>query len=151
MIRGQARGPIQDVDFHGARAAPATPQVLQALAQAEAIVIGPSNPVVSIGPILAADGLRRAMQDAPAAVVAVSPLVGGEVVKGPTAAFMEWAGQPLSSDGIANSYAGLISGIVADERTDLLPVLETEMLLDTPQRRRELAEQTLDFALALSD
>ncbi|MEA2159000.1 MAG: 2-phospho-L-lactate transferase [Solirubrobacteraceae bacterium] len=150
MIRGQARGPVQDVDFHGARAAPATPQVLQAIAEADAIVIGPSNPVVSIGPILAAEGLHRAIRDAPAAVVAVSPLVRGEVVKGPTAAFMEWAGQPLSSDGIVRSYAGLISGIVADERTDLLPVLEAEMLLDTPQRRRELAEQTLDFALALA-
>jgi LPPG:FO 2-phospho-L-lactate transferase len=90
------------------------------------------------------------LHDARAAVVAVSPLVRGEVIKGPTAAFMEWAAQPLSSDGIASSYAGLIAGIVADERTDLLPVLEAEMLLDTPERRRELAGQTLDFALALS-
>jgi LPPG:FO 2-phospho-L-lactate transferase len=150
MIRGQARGPVQDVDFHGARAARPTPQVLQAIADADAIVIGPSNPVVSIGPILAAQGLQRALRDARAAVVAVSPLVRGEVIKGPTAAFMEWAGQPLCSDGIASSYPGLISGLVADERTDLLPVLEAEMLLDTPERRRELAGQTLDFALALS-
>ncbi len=150
MIRGQARGPIQDVDFHGARAAPATPQVLEAIADAQAIVIGPSNPVASIAPILAAHGLRQALQETSAPVVAVSPLVRGEVIKGPTAAFMEWAGQPLRSDGIAGSYAGLISGIVADERTEILPVLETEMLLNTPQRRRELADQTLAFALALS-
>ena len=151
LILDEGRPAVEGVELEGVERAAPTREVLDALRTAEAIVIGPSNPVVSIGPILAADGLRRAMQDAPAAVVAVSPLVGGEVVKGPTAAFMEWAGQPLSSDGIANSYAGLISGIVADERTDLLPVLEAEMLLDTPQRRRELAEQTLDFALALSD
>ncbi len=69
-------------------------------------MIGPSNPVVSIGPILAADGLRSALASAPAPVVAVSPLVGGEVIKGPTAAFMQWAGQPLDSDGIAASTLG---------------------------------------------
>jgi LPPG:FO 2-phospho-L-lactate transferase len=150
MIRGQARGPVQDVNFHGARTGRATRQVLQAIADADAIVIGPSNPIASIGPILATQGLQRALRDARAAVVAVSPLVRGEVIKGPTAAFMEWAEQPLSSEGIVRSYAGLISGLVADERTDRLPVLEAEMLLDTPERRRELAGQTLDFALALS-
>jgi LPPG:FO 2-phospho-L-lactate transferase len=150
MIRGQARGPVQDVDFRGAPAAPATPEVLRAIRGAEAIVIGPSNPVVSIGPILAANGLRSALADARAPVVAVSPLVRGEVIKGPTASFMQWAGQPLNSDGIAAAYAGLLSGLVADERTELLPVLETEVLLDTAPRRRQVAEQTLEFALALA-
>jgi LPPG:FO 2-phospho-L-lactate transferase len=150
MIRGGAQGPVQDVDFRGAGAAPATPEVLRAITAADAIVIGPSNPIVSIGPILAAAGMRRALEEASAPVVAVSPLVGGEVIKGPTAAFMRWAGQPLNSDGVAESYAGLLSGLVADERTERLPVLETEMLMDTPQRRRELAEQTLQFALALA-
>ena len=150
MIRGKARGPVQNVDFRGARAVPPTPEVLRAIRGAEAIVIGPSNPIVSIGPILAANGLRSAVADARAPVVAVSPLVRGEVIKGPTALFMQWAGQPLNSDGIAAAYAGLLSGLVADERTELLPVLETEMLLDTAPRRRQLAEQTLEFALALA-
>ena len=150
MIRGRAEGTVQDVDFRGASAAPATPEVLRAITAADAIVIGPSNPVVSIGPILAAEGMRRALQEASAPVVAVSPLVGGEVIKGPTEAFMQWAEQPLNSDGIAEFYAGLLSGLVADERTERLPVLETEMLMDTPQRRRQLAEQTLQFALALA-
>jgi hypothetical protein len=63
---------------------------------------------------------------------------------------MQWAGQPLNSDGIAAAYAGLLSGLVADERTELLPVLETEVLLDTAPRRRQVAEQTLEFALALA-
>jgi LPPG:FO 2-phospho-L-lactate transferase len=150
MIRARSQGPVQEVDFHGARSAPATPEVLRVIADADAIVIGPSNPVVSIGSILAAEGLRRALETTSAPVVAVSPLVRGDVIKGPTAAFMQWAGWPLDSDGIAASYAGLLSGLVADERTELLPVLETEMLMDTAQRRRQLAQQTLQFALALA-
>ena len=59
---------------------------------ASAIVIGPSNPVISIGPILAIPEMRQAMLDSPAPIVAVSPIVGGDVLKGPTEAFMEWAG-----------------------------------------------------------
>ena len=68
--------------------------------------------------------------------MAVSPLVGGKVLKGPTAAFMEWTGQPLSSDGIAAAYDGLIDGLVADERTEAIPTLEIDVLLGTPQERR---------------
>ena len=80
--------------------------MLEAIASARAIVIGPSNPVISIGPILAVAGdARRRSPAAAAPVVAVSPLVRGKVLKGPTAAFMRWAGQPLSSDGIAAVYA----------------------------------------------
>lgn len=152
MIRSRAEGPVQDIEFRGAPAAPATPEVLDAIAGARAIVIGPSNPVISIGPILAVPGIRDALTRTPAAVVAISPLVRGEVVKGPTKPFMEWAGLPLTSDGIATCYENLIDGLVADERTertDLVPVLETDVLLDTPAARRQVAERALRFALAL--
>ena len=149
MIRSGGAGPIQDVDFHGARAARATPEVENAIATAEAIVIGPSNPVISIGPILAVPGIREALGDSPAPVVAVSPLVGGAVVKGPTKQFMAWAGRPLTSDGIAGHYEGLLDGLVADTRAELVPVLETEVLMDTPAARRRVAEETLGFAHAL--
>jgi LPPG:FO 2-phospho-L-lactate transferase len=153
MIRAggatNAGDPVQDVDFHGARAATPTPEVLDALAIAQAIVIGPSNPVVSIGPMLAVPGLREALQTSPAPVVVVSPLVGGTVVKGPTAAFMEFTGLPLSSDGIASYYDGVTDGLVADERTNGVPVLETDVLMASPETRRTVAEATLKFALAL--
>jgi LPPG:FO 2-phospho-L-lactate transferase len=149
MIKGGGAGPVEAVDFRGARAAAATDDVLDALARARAIVIGPSNPAVSIGPILATPGVRDALAAAPAAVVAVSPLVRGAVLKGPTAAFMEWAGHPLSSDGIAAAYAGVIDGLVADERSDAVPVLQTEVLMDGAAARARLAEQTLTFAAAL--
>ena len=150
MIKLRGQGPVNDVDFRHARAAPPTAEVLEALANARAIVIGPSNPVISIGSILALAGVREAISDSPAPVVAVSPLVQGAVIKGPTEAFMRWSQWPVSSAGIAAAYDGLIDGLVADERTQVLPVLETDMLMQTPDARRRLADETLRFALALS-
>jgi LPPG:FO 2-phospho-L-lactate transferase len=149
MIRSGAEGPVQDLDLRGAKTAHATPEVLEAIATASAVVIGPSNPIISIGPILAVQGMREALIDTPAPVIAVSPLVKGEVIKGPTKAFLEWAGLPASSDGIATAYEGLIDGLVADERASEVPVLETDVLMDTPAARRQVAEHALRFALAL--
>jgi LPPG:FO 2-phospho-L-lactate transferase len=150
MVKHRAQGEVRDVEFRGAPAAPPTPEVLEAVASARAIVIGPSNPVASIAPILELPGMRRALEQTAAPIVAVSPLVRGQVIKGPTAAFMRAVGQPLGSDGVAAFYAGLIDGLVADERSELAPVLETDMLLDTPEARRRLAQETLSFAQALA-
>ena len=150
LIRTRGAAPVDGVEFAGVEPTRPAPEVLEAIADARAIVIGPSNPVISIGPILAVPGMREALHAAPAAVVAVSPLVGGQVLKGPTEAFMAWAGHPLDAAGIARAYDGLIAGLVADERTDAVPVLETDVLLDTPDARRRVAEETLDFAQALA-
>jgi LPPG:FO 2-phospho-L-lactate transferase len=150
MIKAGDRGPVEGVEFRGARGASATPEVLRAIAGARAIVIGPSNPVLSIGPILETGEIRDALRASAAPVVALSPLVHGEALKGPTAACMEWAGQPCNSDGIAGAYSGLIDGLVADERTDGVPVLETDVLMDTADGRRRVAEEALRFALALA-
>jgi LPPG:FO 2-phospho-L-lactate transferase len=149
LIEGRGEGPVDGVDFRGANAAAPTPEVLAAIADARAVVIGPSNPVISIGPILAIDGLRAALQRTAAPVVAVSPLVGGAVVKGTTEPFMQWRGEPLTSSGIANLYEGLIDGLVADERSEHVPVLETDVLMNTPAARARVAAETLRFALAL--
>jgi LPPG:FO 2-phospho-L-lactate transferase len=150
MIKGRGEGPVQDIDFHGVRAARPTREVLGAFARARAIVIGPSNPIISIEPILALPAVRDALREAAAPVVAVSPLVQGAVLKGPTATFMHWAGHPLTSEGVVACYAGIVDGLVTDERTDALPVLETEVLMDTASARRRLAHETLEFALALA-
>ncbi len=150
MIRHRAQGPVEDVELRGAADAAPTPEVLDALQGARTIVIGPSNPVISIGPMLAVPGLREAIVAAPAPVVVVSPLVRGEVLKGPTAAFLEHAGRPLTSDGIAGLYEGLIDGLVADVRADGVPTLETDVAMETAADRRRLARETLDFADALS-
>jgi LPPG:FO 2-phospho-L-lactate transferase len=148
MIRAGG-GAVQDVDFRGLRAASPTPEVLDAIATARAIVIGPSNPVISIGPILSLGGVREALQASPAPVVAVSPIVRDAVLKGPTAEFMRFSGQPLSSAGIASCYRGLLDGLVAEHRPAAVPVLETDVLMESAEDRRRLARETLDFALGL--
>ena len=79
-----------------------------------------------------------------------TPLVRGAVLKGPTDAFLRWAGRPLSSDGIVDLYDGLLDGLVADERTDALPVLETDVAMPDAAGRRRVAAEALDFALALA-
>jgi len=147
LIRERAAGPIEDVEFDGATNAEATAEVLEALSAARAVIVGPSNPVISIGPILAV--ARDALRDCPGPVIAVSPLVKGESVKGPTEDFLAWAGQPLSSDGIAAYYDSLLDGLVADERTDALPTLETDVAMPDAAGRRRVAHEALTFALAL--
>jgi LPPG:FO 2-phospho-L-lactate transferase len=149
LIRDRGAGPVEDVELDGASDAAATPEALEALAAARAVVIGPSNPVISIGPILAVPRLREALDDAPAPVVAVSPLVDGAVLKGPTEEFMRWAGHALDADGIAAAYDGVIDGLVADQRTERVPVLETDVLMADADGRRRVAEAALGFAEAL--
>ncbi len=150
MITARGQGPVSEVEFRGASAAPPTPEVLAAIAAARAIIIGPSNPVISIGPILALPGLVDAIRASPAPVVAVSPLVEGQVLKGPTAEFLRWRGEPLSSDGIAGCYAGLIDGLVADQPTSAVSLLHTDVRLDTPDRRQAVAARCVEFADALA-
>jgi LPPG:FO 2-phospho-L-lactate transferase len=149
LIRDGGAGPVEGVELDGAPNAAPAPEAVEALATARAIMIGPSNPVISIGPILAVPGLGEALRDAPAPVVAVSPFVGGEVLKGPTEVFMRWAGHTLDADGIAAVYDGVIDGLVADERTDRVPVLETDVLMADAAGRRRVAEAALGFAEAL--
>jgi LPPG:FO 2-phospho-L-lactate transferase len=149
LIRRRGEGPIDDIDFRGAAAAEPTPEVLAAVQEARTIVIGPSNPVISIGPMLAVKRLRMALHRSAAPVIAVSPLVEGAVIKGPTKPFLEWAGQPLTSFGIAAFYGDLIDGLVADEGTESVPVLETNVLMDTDAARARLAAEALEFALTL--
>jgi LPPG:FO 2-phospho-L-lactate transferase len=149
LIKGRGEGPVDGVDFRGAHAAAPTPEVLEAIAEARAIVIGPSNPVISIGPILALEDLRAALGDAAAPVVAISPVVGGRLLKPATGPLMEWAGYDLTADGIAGYYSGVIDGLLADERTDGLPLLETDVLMADGDGRRRLAEDALAFALGL--
>jgi LPPG:FO 2-phospho-L-lactate transferase len=150
MIVERAEGPLEGVQLDGIEAARPTPEVLAALAEADAIVIGPSNPVISIGPILAVPGMREAIAGSPAPVVAVSPLVGGRALKGPTELFCAFAGIEQSALGIAGAYAGLLDGMVADEPAAGLPTLVTDTRMDTPEARRRLAAETLDFARSLA-
>jgi LPPG:FO 2-phospho-L-lactate transferase len=149
LIRGHWDADLAEVEFRGAGAARPTPEVLEAIERARAIVIGPSNPVISIGPILALPGMREALRSASAPVVAVSPVVGGTVVKGPTAAFMAWTGLPVSAAGVAALYGDVLDGMVSDEPVDGLPTLRTDLLMTDAASRRRLAQTALSFAEGL--
>ncbi len=149
MIVAGAPGPVEAVELRGLERARPSDDVLTAVAEAEAIVIGPSNPVISIGPILALPGMREALAGAPAPVVAVSPFVEGRVLKGPTRECCAYAGIEPTAAGVAKAYAEVVDGMVADEHVDQAPCLTVDTLMDTPERRRQVATNTLDFAASL--
>jgi LPPG:FO 2-phospho-L-lactate transferase len=146
---------VQGVELAGIAEAEPTDEVLAALADAEAIVIGPSNPVISIGPILAVPDMREAIAASGAPVVAVSPYVAGEVVKGPTERFMAALGRPSTAAGVASLYAGLIDAIVVDEGDpdappEEIPTLAAATLMDGAAGRARLARIVLDYAASLA-
>jgi len=157
LIMQHAQPPIEGVEFRGAEEASVSEEVRRAIEAAEAIVIGPSNPIASIGPILAVPGLRQTLEDADAPVVAVSPLVGGRSLKGPTESFLRWAGLDVDDRAIATQYAGLVQGLVVDRgspagRASLSGAVlhQTDTLMGDEQGRVRLARETLDFARSLA-
>jgi LPPG:FO 2-phospho-L-lactate transferase len=154
LIVDRGEPEVLGVELEGIAESRATPEALAAIAAAEAIVLGPSNPVISIGPILAVPGIREALAAARAPVVAVSPYVGGEVVKGPTDRFMAATGRPSTAAGVASLYQGLIDGMVVDEGDPdpppgEIPTLATAGLMDGAAGRARLARIALDFAASL--
>jgi len=145
---------VLGVQLEGIEAAEPTPEVLEALRDAEVIVLGPSNPVISIGPILAVPGIREAIAASPAPAVAVSPYVAGAVVKGPTDRFMEGIGRPTTAAGVASLYAGLIEAMVVDEGDSdpppaEIPTLSAPTLMEGAAGRVRLARIVLDYAATL--
>ena len=149
MIVAGASPPVEGVALQGLERARPTDEVLAAVASCDLIVIGPSNPVISIGPILALPGMREAVAGAPAPVVAVSPFVGGRSLKGPTEHFCEWAGIETSATGIAGAYAAVVDGLVADETVNGVPCLVTDTLMGDQEARRRVASEVLEFGVGL--
>lgn len=155
LVVDRAEPSIEAVEFEGAERAEPTSEVIEALVGAEVIVIGPSNPVISVGAILAVPGMREAIADSAAPVVAVSPFVAGRAIKGPTESFMQAVGQDPSAAGVAAMYAGLLDGLVVDSGDrepppKSPPSLTTPTLMEDARARREVAERTLDFARTLA-
>jgi LPPG:FO 2-phospho-L-lactate transferase len=152
LIAEQGKGPVDGVRLIGIEEARPSAEVLEAIAGARAIIIGPSNPVISIGPILELSGVYEALLEAPAPVLAVSPIVAGGVLKGPTAEFMKHAGLSLDAAGIAAAYEGLIDGLMTDEPAAIkgLKVTVASTLMDSPESRRIVARNALAAAEALS-
>ncbi len=157
LILQHSEPPLEGVEFRGAEQARITAEVALVLREAELILIGPSNPIASIGPMLAIPGMRDALAGASAPVVAVSPLVGGRSLKGPTEAFMRWAGLPVDDGGVAAAYAGIAQGMVVDRGTPTGPpsaagvvLYQTDTLMEGSEGRLRLARATLDFATTLT-
>lgn len=150
LVREHAKPAIEAVEFAGIEAAAPSLEVADALGDADAIVIGPSNPVISIGPILAVPGMRTLITEARAPVIAVSPFVAGAVVKGPTDEFMRAVGSEPSAAGVAAAYEGLIDAIVVDAADpdpppEGVPVHRLDTLMDGADRRREVGAAVLDI------
>jgi LPPG:FO 2-phospho-L-lactate transferase len=157
VARGH-RDPVDRVRFEGSAAARPAPGVLEALHDADVLVIAPSNPYVSIGPILAVDRVRRALERRRAPCIAVSPLIGGRAVKGPAADMLRRLQGGTTPVQVADCYEGLIDALVFDEADaehsdgvaarGLRPVVARTLMSDAEARRR-LAEAVLD-AMAIA-
>lgn len=152
LVQRRARDEVLGVRFVGIEQARPAPGVLEALRDADAIVIAPSNPVVSIGTILAVSGIRDAITGSSAPVVAISPIIAGAPVKGPAAPLMRAVGLEVSARGVAAYYRGLIDTLVIDQadvdlandiRASGVEVVVTDTLMRGPGEKRRLAETTL--------
>jgi LPPG:FO 2-phospho-L-lactate transferase len=158
FVRQQCRPVVHELRFEGAEAATPQPDFLAALASADlrCVIICPSNPFISVEPILALPGLRAALAACRAPVVAVSPIIGGKAVKGPTAKMMAELGLEPSAAEVARRYGALLDGYVIDhadaaQAADLGPrVTVTQTLMTTLEDRKNLAQQALDLADAIN-
>jgi LPPG:FO 2-phospho-L-lactate transferase len=127
FVRRRARDKVLEISFEGAREARPAPGLLRAIRDAEAIVICPSNPIISIGPILAVPGIREELRKTQAPVAAVSPIVGGRALKGPAARMMKSLGMRVSALGVAELYSDFVDVFVLD-RVDAAQAAKIEAL-----------------------
>ena len=116
FVRERYRVPVRGVRFAGADQAHPAPGVIESLREADAVLIAPSNPITSIGPILSVPGIRQALRDTAAQVAAVSPIVGGTAVSGPAGELMKTQQLPVSIAGVAQAYQDFLDVLIADER-----------------------------------
>ncbi len=158
LVREKSPANVRGVNLDAARAAKPAPGVLDAIACAEIVILCPSNPVVSIGPILAVPGIRDAIEQRGAPVVAISPIIGGAPVKGPADHLLRGIGCEVSARGVAGLYRGLAQGFVFDQIDaaqlgDIealgLRAIATQTLMTDVERSRRLAATALELALAL--
>jgi len=153
FVHRQCRPQVTGFRFEGVQQARPAPGVLDALQEARLIVICPSNPWVSIDPILAVPGIRPALQSASAPVIAVSPIIAGQAVKGPAAKMYAELGIEPSARSVANHYSGLLHGFVLDnqdrhqvaEMASNLELCLTNTLMKTPGDRQRLASEVLEL------
>jgi len=155
FVQRRYQDPVNRVRFLGASESAPAPGVLEAIASAQAVVIAPSNPVTSIGPILAVPGVREALRASPAQVVAVSPIIGCAAVSGPAAELMRSQGLESSITGVAEAYSDFLDVLLADDRDSALArslssrrlqVHSTSILMRSPEDKARIARHALRLA-----
>ena len=159
FVKRRFRDKVENVTYQGASNATPAPGVLSAIDKTELIIFCPSNPILSIGPILALPDIRKAVAKSRAKIVGISPIVGGRSIKGPLDRMMENLGLEVSPFGVAQLYKGLMRGYVIDEvDRSLSPkieeigmrVISTRTIMDSQEAKVRLAEETLKLAETLS-
>jgi LPPG:FO 2-phospho-L-lactate transferase len=150
---------VKSVQFEGVEAAQPSHDVVSSLREGDLIVFCPSNPFVSLDPILALPALRRMVAASRAPKVAVSPIVGGEAIKGPAAKMMRELGMDASPVGVAGHYQDLLTGFVLDRQDEAhktaiafdlgIRALTTSTIMSTDDDRVRLAREVLEFAAQL--
>ena len=160
FVQRRYQDPVISVRFDGAEHAQPTPAVLAAIVQAEAVLIAPSNPVTSIGPILAVPGIRDALRETAAKVVAVSPIIGNAAVSGPAATLMAAQNLPASIVGLADCYADFLDVLIVDDSDaakahslaqQSVSVSCTNILMRTEEDRERIARTALELAVPTVD
>ena len=153
FVRERFKPEVKSVRFVGVANAKPAPGLLEGISSASAIVVAPSNPITSIGPILAVPGIREALQKTEAPVIAVSPIVGGAAVSGPAGNLMKAAGLPVSIEGIARAYSDFLDVLVADSADSGIrmqdpdvDLLFTNTIMRTDDDKLRLAQFILDAA-----
>ena len=157
FVARRCEPPVRRIFFEGAERAVPNPRIMAALRSFDlgVVVICPSNPYLSVDPMLALPVLRRALAECAAPVVAVSPLIGGQAVKGPTAKIMAELGMPQTQASIVRHYDGLLDGIMIDSADDAeaasLPVATrtTRILMSSLGDRERLAREVFEFGASL--
>lgn len=159
LIKRKMNDHVLGVNFKGIETAKPAPGILEKIANAEMIIFTPSNPLVSIHPILSVPGIKNAIKDAKAKVVAVSPIIGGNVVKGPLYRMMTNLDMEVSPCGLASFYHDILDGIVIDHRDAQytgvlqenyqLKVLVTDTLMNTDHKKTVLANRVVEWAKEL--
>lgn len=155
FVREQCQPEILEIQLDGLERATVTPEALAAIREADLLIIAPSNPIVSIGPILAVPGLVQAFALSNAVKIAVSPLISGATIKGPADRMLSASGYACNNLGIADCYTGLIDGLIIDrqDHADIqaleergINVMATNTLMLNNADKARLADELLQFA-----
>jgi LPPG:FO 2-phospho-L-lactate transferase len=153
MVGRKCEPRVREIRFPGIESVSAAPGVEQSIRDADAVIVGPSNPFISIGPILAVPGIRRALEETKALVLAITPIVGGCALKGPAANMLRDLGHEVSAAGVAKMYRDFADVFVLDRRDAALRqaiegfglrVYDTDTVMNSIEDKRRLALEVLD-------